>query len=256
MIAPVPHVHKVLNWFLSIGVPAGIIALYVAYIYPLVGPVGTIIVVLSLLVTASLVTIRVTRKLYGKTLITLSETQEQARLVQVARTAVATSRREQTKLEERLKQLEERLKPKVEVSNIFWDQYEAVDEAGQPETVQLLRLEITSTEATWAQVTVDKIELDGHLYRKIHLHIQHKPWDVNKTELLPDRPEYWDVVQKARRSDDIELMHVENIIPHRLLHKGYKIRFRVTVACDKGLGVSQWITIERNDGELDFDLDT
>jgi hypothetical protein len=77
MIATVTHVHKLLNWLLGLGVPAGIIALYVAYIYPLAGPVGSIIIVLSLLVSASLVMIRVTRKLYDKISNALGDAREQ-----------------------------------------------------------------------------------------------------------------------------------------------------------------------------------
>jgi len=121
MTAAVTHVHKLLNWALGLGVPAGIIALYIAYIYPLAGPVGTVIVVLSLLVLASLVTIRVTRKLYEKTLTSLLETQGQvasltaaskdhARLIEAARTAMATARREIAVLEQ------QQIKPKVDIT--------------------------------------------------------------------------------------------------------------------------------------------
>jgi hypothetical protein len=242
-----------INKFLEIGFSVGIIALllgaYWWFIYPTVGKRWTAIFALSILTAGFLVVIRFTRRFYEKTDDLLTDARRE-----LAKAAIKTDVLEQALAPARaeVNRLQERLRPRIEITDVFLDEFDGIGEDGKPDRFQLIRIELTSTEPTWAQVTVDKIELEGHLYRKLHLHIQHKPNDVNKTELLPGRPDYWDVLQKASRSTRLELTHVETVSA-RALSPAAKYKFRITAACDKGFGISKWMTIWLDEnGDLNF----
>ena len=144
VITVLRQAHNSVSWVLGTGLLAFILGVYVAYIYPVVGKRWTAITALSLLVFCLLVTIRVTRKLYEKTSTSFLKIQDQAanltaasedhaRMIQAARTALATFRRENAIFEERLK-------PKVEITNVFWDQYRGNRGRWQAGQLRLLSL--------------------------------------------------------------------------------------------------------------------
>lgn len=191
MIAAVTHVHKLLNWSLGLGVPAGIIALYVAYIYPLAGPVGTIIVVLSLLVSASWVTIRVTRRLYETTV--ASSLHSQSELIGL-RGQVETLVSELASTAGRLDDLEKRLEPTLEI--VFKPDTPPYEELVGYDYRQFRVAVVSPVVVNNAELIVNNLRVENRNYSGLHLSPRNdrNKQGTKRVALTVFKPEFWNVV--------------------------------------------------------------
>jgi hypothetical protein len=192
MIVAVTHIHKLLNWLLGLGVPAAIIGSYIKFVYPIAGVTGTVIVVLSLLVFASLVTVRVTRKLYDKTVDLSLEAQGE---LPVLRSRVETLEHDLGQTAQRLEVLQKRFEPSLTMT--FEPEKEACKQFFPRREVTQYRVCITSPVALKdAELVANKVTIGSLTHDGLHLRPRHDRQEqgTKRVALKPFKTEAWDVV--------------------------------------------------------------
>lgn len=194
VIALLTFTNKWTNRVASIGILAIVIGLYYRSIYPIAGFVGTVIVVLSMLVLGSLVTIRVTRKLYEKVAATSSGAQSQ--MAELTGT-VETLKLELASTTERLQDLEKRLEPRFSIRFEPYT-YPFMQYFKRREITQYRVCVKSPVAVRDAELVVNRVRLNGTQYNDVHLRPMHDRQEggTKRVKLSPFKEAAWDVVSE------------------------------------------------------------
>lgn len=194
MIAVLTHTNKWLNRFLSFGVLAGIIGLYIRFIYPHAGNAGTAVIVLSVLIFGSLVTIRFTRRLYETMATSLIEAQGE---LPVLRSRVETLEHDLGQTAQRLEVLQKRFESSLTMT--FEPEKEACKQFFPRREITQYRVCITSPVALKdAELVANKVTIGGLTHDGLHLRPRHDREErgTKRVILKPFKPEAWDVISE------------------------------------------------------------